>query len=235
MREKRTGVDFSKHELIFTEEKGIMVHHLKKPGTIIYNVKFINTNDVLLVTGDVGNWVFCREFHPSDKGFVSGHYWLEKLSTRSEQVGVEFSSEDTIEEIEAGINGGLAEYGYDGDELEEAIEYYKELLTYSDSPWEYEGFAYSNIPSFMDAEEVPNCKKTKLRLQIVFDAFDEICKRMEMESVDIEFSTFYSSEIVEGKLIKNKSFDGGYEIKHGTQGTALSLVNYYKTKINVKK
>jgi len=37
------------------------------------------------------------------------------------------------------------------------------------------------MPSFFDSEGVPNVKKVKIWLQIVFDAFDEICRRMKEE------------------------------------------------------
>jgi hypothetical protein len=177
---KRTNVDFSKHELVITEQDGLLIHHLKEPGTVIYNVKFINTNGVLVVTGDVGNWFFCREFWPTADGYVSDYYWLEKLKMYSEQEGEDFSSDLTKKEIEEGINGGLEEYGYEGDKLEQAIEYYNELLDYVDlQEWEYVSFAYNNFPNFMDAEDVPFVKEIKVRLKIVFDAFEEICKRLK--------------------------------------------------------
>ena len=172
-------ISFDEHKLYITEKDGLLIHHLKKPDTIICNVKFINTNGVLLVTGDFGNWVFCREFHPSADGHVSDYYWVEKLIINSVQEGEEFDSEATIKEIEEGINGGLAEYGYEGDELKEAISYYEDILRYSDAEWEYVGYAYSHIPGFMDAESVPNVKSIKTRLQIVFDAFEEICDRIK--------------------------------------------------------
>ena len=42
--------------------------------------------DLCVVTGDVGNWMFCREFHPSSKGHVSDYYWVEKLQMSSSQI-----------------------------------------------------------------------------------------------------------------------------------------------------
>ena len=186
MREQRTDVDFSKHELIVTESEEILIHHLKEPGTIIYNVKFINTNDIMAVTGDCGNWIFCREFHPSAGGMVSSGYWLEKIQINSTQDGQVFSEEYTREEIEEGINGGLADYGYKGDELQQVVDYYKDLLNYVDlQEWEYVSFAYNNFPPFMDAESVPFVKDTKANLKVVFDAFDEICRRMKDENQKI--------------------------------------------------
>lgn len=182
--ENRTGVDFTKHELIVTEQDGLLVHRLKHPEyTHMNSVTFINTNGIMAVTGDYGNWIFCREFHPNAKEGVSGGYWLEKLKIASSQEGQEFDSEGTSEEIQRGLDGGLEEYGYRGENLKEAKEYYENLLNfYVDcSQWEYEAYAYNNIPSFMCSEDVPNVKKTKIWLQIVFDAFDEICRRMKEE------------------------------------------------------
>ncbi len=68
---KRTNLDFTKHELLITNQEGLLIHHLKVPNTVIYNVKFINTNGVMVVTGDLGHWIFCREFHPAPDEFVS--------------------------------------------------------------------------------------------------------------------------------------------------------------------
>jgi len=179
----RTGVDFSKHELIVTEQDGLLIHRLKHPEYSHMNsVKFINTNDIMAVTGDYGNWIFCREFHPSAGGGVSDGYWLEKLSIASSQDGREFDSERTREEIQRGIDGELEEYGYSGENLEEAKEYYEYLLSYVDeSQRYYESKAYMEMPSFFDSESIPYVKKTKIWLQIVFDAFDEICERMKKE------------------------------------------------------
>ena len=183
MREQRQNIDFSEHKLTITKTDNILIHSFKKPGTIMCSIKFINTNGVMAVTGDFGNWIFCREFHPSAEGFVSDHYWLEKLSINSIQDGTQFSSELTKKEIEEGINGGLEEYGYSDEKLDKMLEYYKELLDYVDySEWEYTAFAYGELPDFIDAEEVPMVKETMPRLEIVFDAFDIICERLKKEN-----------------------------------------------------
>lgn len=183
LTKNRTGIDFSEHELIIEDKEGILIHTLKLPTSgVLKRINFINTNGVMIVTGDYGNWIFCREFHPSSDGGVSDGYWHEKLQTKSTQDGLEFDSESTKEEIEDGLKKGLEEIGYEGDELEEMKEYYTDLLMYVEcSQWEYEGFAYSNMPSFFEGEDVPNLKKTKQWLRIVFDGFDEICRRIKDE------------------------------------------------------
>jgi len=182
----RTGIDFSNHELIIEDKEGLLIHTLKRPEFEMRGrINFINTNDVMVVTGDYGNWMFCREFHPSAEGGVSDGYWHEKLQTKSTQDGLEFDSERTFEEIKEGLNGGLEEYGYEGKKLEEVKEYYSDLLVYVDEPQSiYEAYAYSNFPYFLCGEDVPNVKKTKQWLRIVFDGFDEICRRMKEEYVE---------------------------------------------------
>ena len=183
----RTGIDFSKHELNVYENKTddktrILVHHLELPNSVMNNIRFVNTNGIMFVTGDFGNWMFCREFHPSAEGHVSDGYWHEKLGVLSSQEGREFDSEGTKEEIERGLSSGLVEYGYEGDRLEQMKEYYDGLLNYVEcSEWEYEAYAYNNFPSFEDTECVPNVKKTKNWLAIIFDGFDEICSRLKEE------------------------------------------------------
>jgi len=180
LTKNRTGVDFSEHELQITNQDDFIVHTLKKPSTNCGHIKFINTNGIMAVTGDYGNWIFCREFHPIGDCCVSDSYWIEKLEISSSQEGMEFDSEATRKEIEEGIEYGLEDYGYDGEELVEAKEYYRYLLEYVDeSQWIYEANAYTEMPSFFDSESVPNCKKTKIWLQIIFDGFEEICRRLK--------------------------------------------------------
>jgi hypothetical protein len=182
MKGKRTGVEFDKHELIITKQEGLLIHYLKKPDTLCKAIKFINIEGALVVMGDYGHWMFCREFWPSEEGSVSDGYWLEKCDME----GQEYDSDVTAAELQAGIDGGLAEYGYEGERLEEAIKFYKDCLGYSDTEWEYTAYAHgSNKPGFIDHEDVPLCKRTKQWLRIVFDGFDEICRRMKEETLNI--------------------------------------------------
>jgi hypothetical protein len=180
VNKKRSTIDWDEHELTIIKNDNILIHSLKKPNTVCCSIKFINTNDICAVTGDFGNWIFCREFHPSKDGGVSDYYWCEKLEIYSVQKGLEFNSSETRKTIEAGINGGLVEYGHEGENLEKVTEYYKELLGYTDlQEWEYVSYAYNNQPDFMDAESVPFEETIKPRLKIVFDAFEEICNRFD--------------------------------------------------------
>lgn len=185
LRKKRTGADWGDHEVHVSKQEGVLIHHLRKPNTIAESITFINTNGVLAVTGDYGNWIFCREFHPSHDGYVSGYYWLEKLECYSAQDGEIYSPEDTEKLLQEGIDGGLEDYGYEEERLEEAITFYKECLTHVDHEDSYVAFAHGNeMPSFIDHEDIPIIRNIKPRLQIIFDGFEEICRRMEKGEIN---------------------------------------------------
>lgn len=178
-KEKFSDLDFSKHEMHVTQTDEVLIHHLKLKDTIHHNVKFINTNGILSVTGDYGNWIFCREFHPSSIDYVSAGYWCEKLRNSSEQTGSEFCQKSTIKEIEELLDGELIEQGYEGEQLEEMTEYLKGCLRHvEEGEFWYSAFAYAENPSFTDSEDVPFCKKLKPWLKYVFDAFNECCNRI---------------------------------------------------------
>jgi len=174
--DKRTDVDFSKHEVLVTEQEGLLIHYLKKPGTICNSIKYINTNGILAVTGDFGNWIFCREFHPSAEGHVSDGYWCEKLRSASTQTCSDFSPTETEEEIKR----LLAE---EEDLTEEEIEYLNDCLSAVDAgEFDYTIVAHrQNVGRFQDHENVPLCKELTTWLKCVFDGFDEICRRMKEE------------------------------------------------------
>lgn len=178
---RRTDFDFSNHELIIEKSEGLLVHTLKHTEySQWYRFNFINTNGIMVVTGDYGNWMFCREFHPSPDGIVSDYYWCEKIEISSTQEPYEFDEESTVEEIKEYLNGGLEEYGYEGDDLEIMRGYYEELLDrVTEGEFYYKAYAYSEKPDCMDVEYVPNCKKIKHWLLCVFDAFEEICLRLK--------------------------------------------------------
>lgn len=76
LTKNRTGIDFSKHELIIKETDDVTIHWLKIPNSIKKNIKFTNIEGNLVVTGDFGNWIFCRNFIPSGDGYVSDGWVL---------------------------------------------------------------------------------------------------------------------------------------------------------------
>jgi hypothetical protein len=172
-KERRTNIDWSKYIVTKTETSECLIHYIAKPDTRCGAVKFINTQGILAVTGDYGNWIFCREFHPSHDGFVSDHYWIEKLRIASTQVPTDFDAKGTIEEIEH----QLAELEKDADDDRQ---YYNDLIDHlqmEDGEERYMVYAYDNLPKGKDSEFMPPCKKLNPWLECIFDAFDEICTR----------------------------------------------------------
>ena len=177
---KRTDIDFSKHKLFITQQDGLLVHDLKIPSTVCYRVKFINTNGILAVTGDFGNWIFCNEFHPGPDEHVSDNYWIGKLKVSSTQVADEFDSDATRELIMERIK----DLKSDPDSYHnpvEIMEYYKnECLQYVDcQEWEYVKHAFGDEFIHVEVEDVPFEKRIKHRLLLIFDAFDEICHHLK--------------------------------------------------------
>lgn len=181
MKGKRTGLDFTNHELIIRDSEDSVVYYLKKPCTRKDSIKYINTNGIMAVTGDYGNWIFCREFYPSAKEQVSGQYWEEKLTNSSCQKPLEFDSEGTKEDI----NKLLEE---EDDLSNEEKEYLNKLLALADDNFfDYEYFAHrENCGRFDDNEHVPKRMKRNYWLDAVFDGFDEMCRRMKEEKENIK-------------------------------------------------
>ena len=184
MKNRRTEYDFSNHELIVVETENFNSYRLKHPEySQMFSVTFINTNGICAVTGDYGNYIFCREFHPSADGYVSDHYWLEKLQNSSDQSGENFDSDktrETINDLISELKDDSENDSIDPDKYNEELEYLTELLDYVDrSEFEYTSYVYNNYPSWFDCESVPFCKSIKPQLLIVFDAFEEICLRIK--------------------------------------------------------
>lgn len=174
----RTDIDWSNHKVDVTEHPGVLIHHIRIDGRSLHNVKFINAGGILAVTGDFGNWIFCREFHPSKEGGVSDGYWNEKLRISSVQDSDEWDAEATKRQL---IHQ-LSEYLLDKGETHEdqTTEYYQECISKCDEhEFDYTYYAYREYPSNWDSECVVFVKKTKQSLKCVYDAFDEICRRIK--------------------------------------------------------
>ena len=184
MEDKRSNVDFSKHVIttIQSFEGYKNIFKFADPETSFYAITFINCCGVMAVTGDCGNWIFCREFHPSKDNFVSDEYWLEKLRISSTQNPTDYDEENTRKKIEGMIDDN------DNDDLNaEDISYLKELLMYTgEGEMRYLVYAHDNLPNGRDHEFVPYCKRLNPMLAVVFDAFDEICNRMKLIPQDKE-------------------------------------------------
>jgi len=179
MREHRTDVNFDQYIIIETRYQDVLITEFKKPDTRCGSIIFINAKGVLAVTGDYGNWIFCREFHPSPDGFVSDSYWCEKLSIASTQKFSDYDPKATRLEIE----NRLRHDNIDEDELEtDEREYLENLLEYVDECEErYIVYSYDHLPQGRDYEYIPIIKKLNPWLEVIFGAFDEICRRKQCE------------------------------------------------------
>lgn len=172
MRQKRTEIDFSKHELIIENKDDLLVHHLKKPDSYLDSIMYVNTHGFLAVTGDYSNWIFCREFHPSGNGYCDSRYWSEKLRIGSCQEPSDYDAERTHNEIQALL-----------DNKEEPItlkqrEWFENLLKYTEQEAEYVYQAFINNTIGWETESMPYCKSYKYHFLAILDGFEEICSRI---------------------------------------------------------
>jgi hypothetical protein len=187
MKGKRTGIDFSKHEVIVKQNDECLIHHLKIPTINCHNIKYINCSGILAVTGDFGNWIFCREFHPSKDGYVSNGYWHEKLKILSTQEAMDFDGEATKKALQDKLDEYKQDKGEDANE--DVIEYYEECINKCDEhELDYTYYAHREQPNGFDYEDVILIKDYKFWLKAVFDGFDEICRRMKEEANGPEVS-----------------------------------------------
>lgn len=171
----RTDVDFSKHEVIVKKSEDFLSHYLKLPNTVTQGILFINTNDIMAVTGDYGNWIFCREFHPSATGSVSDRYWIEKLKICSCQDPFDFDSDVAKKEIE--------ELKLEHEFSEEEKEWLDDLSDEADQG-EYAYIAKAmGHPNSFDTEMIPRGQSINWWLSVVFDGFEEICNRIKKDDV----------------------------------------------------
>lgn len=168
----RTQFDFSQHKLEEIKSKDTLIYHFYKPGTRVEGLTFINSCGIMAVTGDFGNWIFCREFWATADGYVSDGYWIEKLQISSTQEPREFDEQQAIKDIKE-----LREdHEFDEDELE-----FLQELEDAAGDGEYSFIAkIMDRPSSFDTEMLPRTKnKTNIWLEAIFDAFDTICKNLK--------------------------------------------------------
>lgn len=188
-RKKRTDVDFSKHIIKESHFKCDVTGHtsdiweIRLPATMWYRVIFINSCGILTVDGDYGRYSFCREFHPSEDGYVSDSYWEEKLRIGNDLVWDNYDSEETEKQLKKFIDTDLEEYGYEGKELEKLKEQLSDLLEYVEDRVEYMYYAFRGDID-LDYELIPYVKEHNVRLDIIFDAFEEICNRVSKKEIE---------------------------------------------------
>jgi hypothetical protein len=182
---KRTRINFDKHihtvDIFKNNEwQEIQVDRFARPNSHTHSMTFTNINWVMIVTWDWWRWSFCRNFYPQKWGTVSDWYWFEKLINSSTQSVSHFSTEKVEKEINFLINEWLEEY-YEWEDLQKAKERYKELLRYTENETEYiyEAHYGYNRPDFIEHEEIPNWHEIDFWLEVIFDWFEEICKRLK--------------------------------------------------------
>jgi hypothetical protein len=181
MNENLTNIDFSKHELTITEHGDFTVYELKKPSTVIHGITFICGKGITTVTGDFGNWVFCREFHPSPNEGVSRCYWDEKLTILSSQRCENYDDETTLKEIQEFKNN--FPYNYDREMNEEEIDWVEQLEENLFDEIDYTTVAYRQKPSTIDYDSIPFGKKRHHWLEVIYDAFNIICGILNKEEL----------------------------------------------------
>jgi hypothetical protein len=97
----------------------------------------------------------------------------------SSQDHAKYDSEETEKEIKELISTGLEEYGYEGAKLDQLKEWYTDLLDYTEDEIEYMYHAFRSSYGNVDYDEIPFVKKGSYQLLIIFDAFNEICSRLD--------------------------------------------------------
>ena len=179
---KRTGVEFGAHDVTTITDSHVTSYLFSVGTKYMGSIRFTNAFGVMTVTGDYGNWVFCREFFPNaiDVG-VCESYWLEKLRTYSEQDPYEFDEEETRKEIECWLDG-THEY-FDEDRPltnDESVYLSMCLLALDQGELQYIHVAhFENVGRFKDHDRVPLVKKPKYALQVIFDAWDCMVERLK--------------------------------------------------------
>lgn len=183
---QKTKIDFSKHEVKTIWENGILIHDFRDPSTPYCGLTFINTCGVMTVTGDFGNWVFSREFHPCpdfDNGNgVSRNYWDEKLESNSVQSAMVFDTDAT----EKAIRRFRKEFKgiYDRKMTQEERDWLDDLYNYTREEWRYIYHAYYFRPFSIDAEDVPIGKIRNKSLEAVYDGFNALSKAMAKDKIN---------------------------------------------------
>lgn len=169
---KRTKIDFTRHVVKVTELEDVLIHEFKRPDTNNCMLVFINAYGVMTVTGDFGNWVFCREFRPHD-GNVSDGYWDEKLEIASVQKSDKYDAEETSKIIDEFKKTFERSYGREMNEDE--IDWIEQLENNVDDEYEYTYLAYREKPKDIDYEDVPFGKKRHFWLDVIYDGFEAMC------------------------------------------------------------
>lgn len=177
----RTNIDFTKHELTVKKFDGVSIYELKIHDSSYHKVVFINTCGVMSVTGDLGNWIFCREFNPEyEKNGVSDGYFDEKLEIHSKQESHVFDSDKTLKAIQEFKDS--FEEQYEREMTDEEVDWIERLENHVDNEFYYTYIAYTQNPIDIDYEKIPFEKKRHYRLDAIYDAFETVCEFFKNEN-----------------------------------------------------
>ena len=168
-------------------DKKIRVDHFKRQDSIVGYVKFVNClcdYPNMTVTGDFGNWSFCRNFIPSPEATkISQGYWIEKASIHSSQDFNKLDMNMIQEDIYDLIDGGLVEWDLDEEDHKHTLDWFRSLLEYAyeDNDFEYRAKAFLDVyrPKCIDYDDIPLHTSIPPQLLCVFDAFELICESMK--------------------------------------------------------
>lgn len=187
--ESRTNIDFSKHEVTVIKHDGILIHHFKRPETTDHMLTFINACGVMTVTGDFGNWVFSREFHPTannesdvDEYYVDDCYWDEQLMTASNQDYEIYDAKTALKEIKEFKENFHKIYKREMDWDEQ--DWIESLERNVDDEISYRQILYFEKPSTIDSELIPYGKYRHYWLEAIYDGFDALCEALRKKETE---------------------------------------------------
>lgn len=173
--------DWGKHKqvenTVFMDGKCVNMYTFADPETNNLAIKIINIEGLCVITGDLGNWIFDRCFHPIAGESVNVPYWLKKLRQNSTQQPCDFDTKETIRQIDEKVK--------EIEETEHRLQldkllYYNDCKMESDNEVTYMAAAI-NIPECMNNEDIVVGKILNPQLACIFDAFNEMCNRMKPE------------------------------------------------------
>ena len=179
LRKKRTGVDFSNYKY---ERKVLNVLGLK---VIIDALKreegssfflFINTPSGLNVVNRCTSYSFDRSFIPHHDAYVNEGYWLDKLSYDYDMFVRKLDMAAIDESIDE-LRDELDDYGFNEDEMEASLEFIDNLCTDDAIGYLSDLNGYGK-PDCLECVDFPTYEYKSDDMDIVFDAFNEICDRL---------------------------------------------------------
>ena len=179
----RKNMDFSKCELTIHRDEYVTIHKLHKDTSPTFNIDFINTNGVCVITGTCGEWVLSDNLLPKPGSRICDDYWAKKLSSHETgQEAYEFSKQFTKDAIVEDIKS--VNHSYEEEDYRTVMDYFVGCLEcLEESQLEYEHFAINELPDCMECESIVIARSIKKDVLYIFDVFEEICRRLKEQEV----------------------------------------------------